>query len=88
MYTFLITETSSIFLNLRVYRKQWIDVIFALTFFIYRILVAPILSSIYFNDTNNKNVLFGIIAATCLTMLNLFWFKLIVKKIFKKGNAE
>ena len=87
-YTFLITETSSIFLNLRVYRKQWIDVLFALTFFIYRIICSPALAIIYLSDTSNTDLVFGYISFISITMLNLFWFRLIVKKIFKKGNAE
>jgi hypothetical protein len=86
-YTFLITETSSIFLNLRVYRKQWIDLLFVLTFFIYRILVAPIFLIIYLNEENNRNKIFSLIGAICLTILNLFWFRLIVNKIFKKVNT-
>jgi hypothetical protein len=87
-YTFLITETSTIFLNLRVYRDHRIDVLFALTFFIYRIMAAPILSIIYLSDVNNEGWLFGCITGTCVTILNLYWFRLIVKKALKKENSE
>lgn len=83
-YVFLITETSSIFLNLRVYNKQWIDILFVLSFFIYRILGAPILSIIYFSNTTSKICLYEYISSMCVIILNLFWFRLIVKKLLKK----
>jgi hypothetical protein len=87
-YTFLITETSSIFLNLRVYRNQYIDVLFALSFFIYRIICSPALAVIYLSDPNNTDLVFGYVSFISLTSLNLYWFRLILKKIFKKENSE
>jgi hypothetical protein len=87
-YTFLITETSSIFLNLRVYRNQYIDILFALSFFIYRIIAAPILTIIYLSDVDNEDQLFGYVSSISITLLNIYWFRLILKKIFKKKNSE
>ena len=82
-YTFLVTESSSIFLNLRVFRKQWIDISFVLSFFIYRIIFTPFISYIYLSDSTNKNLLFGFISSTCLTILNVYWFYYIVKKALR-----
>jgi hypothetical protein len=87
-YTFLITETSSIFLNLRVYRKQWIDLLFALTFFIYRIICSPALAVIYLSDTTNTDLVFGYISSISISILNLYWFSLIVKKILKNKEVN
>ena len=83
-YTFLITETSSIFLNLRVYRNYWIDILFALSFFVYRLIFCPIFTVIYLSDPNNKDLIFGYVSSISLTILNLYWFKIIVKKVLKK----
>jgi hypothetical protein len=82
-YTFLVTETSSIFLNLRVFRKKWIDILFVLSFFIYRIIFAPLVSYIYLRDSTNKSLTFGYISSISLTILNLYWFYYIVKKALK-----
>jgi hypothetical protein len=82
-YTFLVTETSSIFLNLRVFRKQWIDILFALSFFIYRIIFAPLVTYIYLSDSTNKSLTFGYISSISITILNLYWFYYIVKKALK-----
>jgi hypothetical protein len=82
-YTFLVTETSSIFLNLRVFRKKWIDILFVLSFFIYRIIFAPLVSYIYLRDSTNKSLTFGYISSISLTILNLYWFYYIVKKTLK-----
>jgi hypothetical protein len=84
-YIFLLTETSSIFLNLRPYRKEWIDLLFVLSFLIYRIIVSPLLAGIYLSDENNQ-VTFGFIATVSLTSLNIYWFSLIIKKLLKSNN--
>jgi len=85
-YTFLVTETSSIFLNLRVFRKQWIDVLFVLSFFIYRIIFTPVISYIYLNDSTNKSLTFGYISSISITILNLYWFYLILMKALKSNK--
>lgn len=83
----LITETSSIFLNLRPYRKQWIDILFALTFFVYRIILSPLFLSMYVLNPNNKGRLFCFICTILIVSLNVYWFSLILKKIvYKKIN--
>ena len=85
-YIFLLTETSSIFLNLRPFRKQWIDLSFGLSFLIYRIIGAPLLAGIYLSGPNNPHLMFGFISALCLTTLNVYWFSLIVKKLLKNNK--
>lgn len=85
-YIFLITESSSIFLNLRPYRKEWIDLSFGLSFFVYRIICAPFLAGVYLSDKNNPHWIFGFTSALSLTILNIYWFSLIVKKLLKKSK--
>lgn len=76
----MITETSSIFLNLRPYKKRWIDISFAVMFFIYRIILSPICLSIYVMNINNPSRMFVLFEALLLVPLNVYWFYLIVKK--------
>jgi len=85
-YSFLITETTSIFLNIRVYRKYWIDFLFALSFFIFRIICTPILAIIYLSDANNKDLIFGYVSSISLTSLNIYWFYYIVKKALNNNK--
>jgi hypothetical protein len=85
-YIFLLTESSSIFLNLRPFRKRWIDLSFGLSFLIYRIIGAPLLAGIYLSDPNNPHAIFGFISAISLTTLNVYWFSLIVKKLLKNNK--
>ena len=85
-YIFLLTESSSIFLNLRPFRKQWIDLSFGLSFLIYRIIGAPLLAGIYLSNPNNPHLMFGFISALCLTILNIYWFSFIVKKLLKNNK--
>jgi hypothetical protein len=57
----MITETSSIFLNLRPYKKKWIDIAFVVTFFVYRLILAPTFLTMYIVNPNNNgrvNILF------------------------------
>jgi len=79
----VITETSSVFLNLMVFRKKWVDVLFALTFFLYRIILAPLLACVYLSDKTNKNLTFGNITFVSVTLLNVYWFYFIIKKVAK-----
>ena len=85
-YIFLLTETSSIFLNLRPFRKQWIDLSFGLSFFIYRIICLPLFTGIYLSDKNNPHAIFLFSMMFCLISLNVYWFSLIVKKLLQHNN--
>ena len=76
----MITETSSIFLNIRPYKKRWIDISFAVTFLIYRILLSPIFLIMYIVNTNNNGRAFAVFETLLVVPLNVYWFSLIVKK--------
>ena len=76
----MITEASSIFLNLRPYKKRWIDISFAVTFFIYRILLSPIFLIMCIMNPNNSLRLFVLFETLLVVPLNVYWFSLIVKK--------
>jgi hypothetical protein len=80
----MITETSSIFLNLRPYKKKWIDIAFAVTFFIYRIILSPIFITMYIMNSNNTLKMAVLFEALLLVPLNVYWFSLIVKKMWNK----
>jgi hypothetical protein len=83
LHIFALTETSSIFLNLRPFNKGWIDSMFASTFFVYRLIACPIFTFIYVSNQENRcreNVLLG---GTVLTALNVYWFYFIMKKAVK-----
>lgn len=76
----MITETSSIFLNIRPYKKKWIDIAFAFTFFIYRIIISPVFLTMYIVNPNNNGRAFALFEALLVVPLNVYWFSLIVKK--------
>lgn len=76
-----VTELSSIFLNLRPLRKTSIDIMFAVMFFITRILFLPYVS--YFSPSIELKIL-----SFALTVLNVYWFVLIVKKMLKQIKAN
>ena len=84
----MITETSSIFLNLRPYKKRWIDISFAVTFFIYRILLSPIFLIMCIMNPNNSLRLFVLFEALLVVPLNVYWFSLIVKKFVVDKKIE
>jgi hypothetical protein len=77
----MITETSSIFLNLRPYKKRWIDIAFAVTFFIYRIILSPAFLTMYMINPNNSLRMAVLFEALLFVPLNVYWFYLIVKKL-------
>lgn len=83
-YIGMITETSSIFLNLRPLKKRWIDVLFILTFFIYRIILFPTIITIYIINPDNKLRMFFMCEHILLSSLNVYWFYYIVKKVVKE----
>ena len=72
-----VTELSSIILNLRTLRKLWRDIMFAVMFFITRILYLPYITLF------SPSIEFKMLGLT-LTVLNVYWFVLIVKKMLKK----
>lgn len=79
----LITETSSIFLNLRPYKSKIFDVLFVTTFFTFRLVIYPALIIVYGLHPNNlyrKRLALGSLG---LTMLNAYWFSLIFLKLMK-----
>ena len=76
----MITETSSIFLNIRPYKKKWIDIAFAVTFFGYRLILSPTFLTMYIVNPNNNGRAFAVFEALLVVPLNVYWFSLIVKK--------
>jgi hypothetical protein len=80
LHASMITETSSIFLNLRPLKKRWIDVLFVITFFVYRLVIFPILFINYTTNPDNISRMFVFTESILLTSLNVYWFYLIVKK--------
>ena len=84
----MITETSSIFLNLRPYKKRWIDISFAVTFFIYRIILSPLFLTMYIVNPNNNGRAFAVFETLLVVPLNVYWFSLIVKKIMVNKKNE
>jgi len=80
LHASMITETSSIFLNLRPLKKRWIDVLFVITFFVYRLVFFPILFINYTTNPDNTVRMFVFTESMMLTLLNVYWFYLIVKK--------
>jgi hypothetical protein len=87
-YPFLIIETSSIFLNLRPLQYKIIDILFVITFFIYRFCVFPLIIGIYLLNQNNPNIVFGYVSSISLTILNIYWFYLIVNKAIKTYTVQ
>ena len=78
---FALTETSSIFLNLRPFKKAWIDSMFASSFFSYRLIASPIFTFIYVSNQENRGREDVLLGGTLLTGLNVYWFYYIVKKM-------
>lgn len=84
----MITEASSIFLNIRPYKKRWIDISFAVTFFIYRILLSPIFLIMCIMNPTNSLRLFVLFETLLVVPLNVYWFSLIVKKFLVNKKIE
>ena len=88
LHVIMLEESSSIFLNLRPLDYKIIDILFIVTFFIFRLVICPITIYLYIihPDNTEKTVVFcGMI---CLTSLNVYWFKQIVKKALKPKKIE
>ena len=60
---------------------MWIDIMFAVMFFITRILFLPYVS--YISPSIELKIL-----GFALTVLNVYWFVLIVKKLLKQIKAN
>ena len=86
LHIVMITETSSIFLNLRSFGYKINDLLFAVTFFIFRIIIFPGIVYLYVVNPNNveKPVVFG--SMVILTSLNIYWFYYIVKKALRPSQ--
>jgi hypothetical protein len=88
----MVTETSSIFLNLRPFKQQWIDIAFLVTFFLYRLVLFPLIFISYVTNPNNTVRIVVFFESILLISLNVYWFNLIVKKAlrytFKKSYNE
>jgi hypothetical protein len=80
---FILSETSSIFLNLRPFKKRWIDAMFVFTFFPYRLIISPIFTIVYVMNEENYGRIDSLIGGTLLTALNIYWFHYILKKMVK-----
>ena len=83
LHIILITETSSIFLNLRPFGYKIIDILFIVSFFVFRLILSPITIYLYLIHPDNIEkpvVFFGMVS---LTSLNLYWFYYIVKKALR-----
>jgi hypothetical protein len=83
LHIIMITETSSIFLNLRPLGYKIIDILFIVSFFVFRLILSPITIYLYLIQPDNveKPVVFwGMVS---LTSLNIYWFYYIVKKALK-----
>mmetsp|Transcript_41381 Transcript_41381/g.81312 ORF Transcript_41381/g.81312 Transcript_41381/m.81312 type:complete len:222 (+) Transcript_41381:86-751(+) len=96
-------EWSTIFLNLRALKKNWIDIVFVVTFVATRIFLVPYLWWIWVKgyeraDDATKACLAGseilyhsvIFAGMFFNLLNLYWGQIIVRRLYAKirsGNA-
>ena len=84
----MITEISSIFLNLRCYKKRWIDLSFIASFFIIRLVVFPMSVGIYLLDPENTEKTVAVAGLVTISSLNIYWFYCIVKKALKQIKQE
>jgi hypothetical protein len=84
-----LTETSTIFLNLRVFRKRWLDYLFVVTFIFYRIFYIPYVTYlIYVSDAyENRDKYVIVIISHLFFGLNIYWLTLIIKKIICRHNV-
>jgi hypothetical protein len=80
LHVIMIAETSSVFLNLRPFRRQWIDILFIVTFFIFRLVICPITIYLYIIHPHNTEKTVVFCGMICLTSLNVYWFYYIIKK--------
>jgi hypothetical protein len=83
----LIGEISTIFLNLRPIRNDIIDLLFVITFTLYRIIFIPIMLSMYLYNspciTCTTEILI-IMFSLLFGGLNIYWFYYICKKIMRR----
>jgi len=88
MHVVLIMEISSIFLNIRPYNIKIIDLLFGLTFFIIRLVICPIFIYYYLIDPNNIEKVIVFCGGVSITLLNIYWFYLIVKKLLNPKRVK
>lgn len=85
----LLMQTSTLFLNY-INKSNICGLLFVLSFFVYRIIIFPLLSYKFLvNNLNdlNKEINYNhfiIIIATLINILNFYWFKKIIYKFKKK----
>jgi hypothetical protein len=79
----MVTESSSIFLNLRPFKQKWIDALFVITFFIYRLVIFPTIFIIYVINPDNIVRIIVFFECILLTLLNVYWFYLIARKLLR-----
>ena len=80
----LITETSSIFLNLRPFSYKMINILFVITFFAFRLVIFPITTYLYLIHPDNIGKTAVFLGMASITTLNIYWFYYIIKKILKQ----
>lgn len=78
-----ITETSSIFLNLRPLQNIVLDGLFVITFFVYRFIVLSLFIYYYLTNPDSLYKHAVLMSWTPLTILNIYWFNLISKKAIR-----
>jgi hypothetical protein len=99
----LTMECSTVFLNLRVLKKNWIDIAFVVSFVVTRILLVPYLWWIWLKaydnaDETTRECIAGsevlyycvVFAGIFFNALNLYWGQIIVRRLAAKiqsGNA-
>lgn len=83
LYVALLYESSSFLLNLRPFKKIWIDCAFVFIFFIYRFIIIPKVIYQYSSNPDNPLITFVQIQLVIMTSLNLYWFQIMMKKVIK-----
>ena len=86
LHIIMITETSSIFLNLRPLGYKIIDLLFLITFFTFRLILSPITIYLYLIHPDNSEKPVAFWGMVSLTSLNIYWFYFIVKKALKPNQ--
>jgi hypothetical protein len=88
LHIIMITETSSIFLNRRPLGYKINDILFIITFFVFRLILSPVTIYLYLihpDNTEKPVVFWGMMS---LTSLNIYWFYYIVKKALRSSQKN
>jgi hypothetical protein len=96
----LTMELSTVFLNLRVLKRNWIDIVFVVTFVLTRIFLVPYMWWIWIRayehaDETTRTCIAGsevlyhsvIFAGIFFNLLNLYWGQMIVRRLVAKIKA-